>query len=99
MNGFVRLRFAPTYVGDYNTVFVDVSPPTCPIRATARVHLPHATPLEHNRGPALPPGPVFVEVLAGSKPLNDLPPIRKDRLARQATSGQTNSRNARRRHR
>jgi hypothetical protein len=26
MNGFVRLRSAPTYVGDYNHVAADVSP-------------------------------------------------------------------------
>jgi hypothetical protein len=26
MNGFVRPRFAPTYVGDYNHVAADVSP-------------------------------------------------------------------------
>ena len=28
MNGFLRLRFAPTDVGDYNHVAADVSPRT-----------------------------------------------------------------------
>ena len=51
MNGFVRLRSAPTDVGDYNHVGADVSPRTCPIRPTARVHWPHAAPLWSSDSP------------------------------------------------